>query len=101
MPTETIYVLVFRDRYGEKIAEKVTVRVPGIGEIIAINYLDAQGDFEVVREIRRAPKTEYEIVSLEVKPVDHNHHGSSLSWENKINLLFFINCVIQHLGSDQ
>ena len=87
-PTQQIYLCIFRDGQGEKIAEKVSVRAPMVGEIIPISYLDAQGNFEVVREIQRTPTKEYEIVSLEVKPVDYKGPGSWI--HSKIKTLYML-----------
>jgi hypothetical protein len=87
-PTQQLYLCIFRDGQGEKIAEKVSVRAPKVGEIIPISYLDAQGNFEVVREIQRTPTKEYEIVSLEVKPVDYKGPGSWIY--SKIKTLYML-----------
>jgi hypothetical protein len=35
-----IYVCIFVNEEGEKLTEKVTARVPKVGEIIRISYVD-------------------------------------------------------------
>ncbi len=79
MPTETIYLCIFRNQQGEKIAVKVSARVPRVGEILSISYLDAQGNFQIVREIQRTVNTEYEVVALEVKPAETEKPSNWLS----------------------
>ncbi len=79
MPTETIYLCIFRNQQGEKIAVKVSARVPRLGEIVSISYLDAQGNFQIVREIQRTVNAEYEVVALEVKHAETEKPSNWLS----------------------
>ena len=69
MTTDRIYLCIFRDERGEKIAENVTARIPKVGEIISLSYLDAQGKFEVLQVNELMSLVEYELVALKVRPV--------------------------------
>jgi hypothetical protein len=72
MSTEIIYLCIYRTEHGEKIAEKVSSRIPEVGEIISISYLDAQGNFEVMKIGQRTILDGYELVSVQVRPLNPN-----------------------------
>jgi len=84
---EHIYLFIVSNEAGEKIAEYIAARVPNLGEIITLSYLDAQGRFEVLEVIPKAVMQDYEVVSLKVRPVepDDKSTGNWLRWRAKIS----------------
>jgi hypothetical protein len=77
--TEIIYLCIYRTEHGEKIAEKVSSRIPEVGEIISISYLDAQGNFEVLNIGQRTILDGYELVSVQVRPLHPRQSRNRLS----------------------
>ena len=82
--TQHIYLFIVSNKAGEKIAEYIGARVPNVGEIITLSYLDAHGKFEVLEVTPKAVMEDYEVVSLKVRPIEpENPRGNQLSWEGK------------------
>jgi hypothetical protein len=75
---QQIYLWIVRDDAGEKLAEQVAARVPDIGEIIALSYLDTHGRFEVLEVTLKATMPDFQVVLLKVKPEQQSHHPADV-----------------------
>ena len=91
MSQKEIYLCIARTETGEKLAEYVAARVPDIGEIITLSYLDAQGKFLVLDVVHRSSLEDYKIVTLKVKPVDpiDKPSGGSISLGRQVLRMMF------------
>lgn len=70
MSKEEIYLCIARRETGEKLAEYVAGRVPNVGQIISLSYLDMQGKFLVLDVVQQLLLKDYGLVTLKVKSVD-------------------------------
>jgi len=86
---EIFYLCIFRNEQGEKLGEKVTARVPIVGEIIRITYVDTSGEFEVLKEVQRKTLPDYETVTLQVRRVIPKEPGNS-SISKGLKLLYML-----------
>ena len=91
MNTEHIYLCIVSNEDGEKIAEYISARVPSVGEIISLSYLDTHGKFEVLEVTHKAVMEDYQVVSLKVRPVEPNEKplGTSRTWATRSLRAFF------------